>query len=575
MLKALTVYAHTVRNLRPAQWVYLPLRRVQARIRVAPSAVAPVLTNARELEPVLAALGTDCPEQVVARAEDAARRKFTFLGHTETLPHIDWRKRHVSHLWSYNLHYFDYARDLAWAYRRTGEEVFADTFEDMAESWIHGTDPGRGDGWEPYAVSLRIVNWVIALVLLYDTIEVSARRRIQASLALQAGWLERRLEYHIQANHLQKNFHALAVAGFYFAGRDAERWRRKGLRGSWTAVVEQVLPDGGHYERSPMYHAIALHDLLQLTRICAGRGEPIPPAVSERISSMVDALGILCRPNGELHLFNDSAREIAPTLQYLRRLSNHDRPRVPAEPHGAVALPDTGYFGWIDADPSGDRLIIDCGEPGPRYQPGHAHCDLLHFELDIAGRSFAVDAGVHGYEGDPYREFVRSTRAHNTVVVSDREQHELWGTFRMARRGRIRMARQSGSGQYRFDGEYSPYYDPHVVHHRSIERRPAGWRIVDRVKGAAGATLKSFLHLHPDWELMPAGPGWMARAGTHVIEVLPFGIDQAVVRAGESSPVQGWHCPAFGTALPAPVLEMTVRECAGDEFGYEIRRVNE
>ena len=29
-------------------------------------------------------------------------------------PPVDWTARHVSHLWSYNLHYFDYALDLAW-----------------------------------------------------------------------------------------------------------------------------------------------------------------------------------------------------------------------------------------------------------------------------------------------------------------------------------------------------------------------------------------------------------------------------------------------------------------------------
>ena len=29
---------------------------------------------------------------------------------------------------------------------------------------------------------------------------------------------------------------------------------------------------------------------------------------------------------------------------------------------------------------------------------------------------------MHGYDGDPYREYVRSTRAHNTVMISGGEQ---------------------------------------------------------------------------------------------------------------------------------------------------------
>jgi uncharacterized heparinase superfamily protein len=574
-VKRLLLYANTLRHLRLVQWLYMPLRRVQARLPLTsrqPGAVR--LTPAPALAAAAARLGVDDGERVAGRAQAVLRREFTFLGRTERLPVIEWDLRHVSHLWSYNLHYFDYAQDLAWAQRLTGDARTADAFVELALSWVAGTQPGRGDGWEPYAVSLRLVNWIKACLLLGDVIPTAARRKLETSMALQAAWLERRLERHIQANHLQKNFHALAVAGLCLEGSAAARWRRTGLRGSWAAVREQVLADGGHYERSPMYHAVALQDFLELMALAAAAGERVPEDVGARVGSMVDALGVLSRPAGSLHLFNDAAHGIAPSRAHLDRLAQAVLGRRVAAPDGAVALPESGYYGYIDGVRR-ERLLVDCGEPGPRHQPGHAHCGLLGFELDVAGRPLVVDAGVHGYDGDPFREYVRSTRAHNTVMIGGREQSEVWGTFRMARRARVLGAgiRTTAAGTV-IKGRYRPYHARRSVHARRIEAGAGRWRITDRVEGARGAPLHSFLHLHPDWTLVPGEDRLTATDGTRQVTIRSFGADAMRMVRGSEAPVQGWYCPEFGRALPAAVLELTVHHNDGREFGYEIEVVH-
>ncbi len=83
-----------------------------------------------------------------------------------------------------------------------------------------------------------------------------------------------------------------------------------------------------------------------------------------------------------------------------------------------------------------DMMVIDCGAIGPDYQPGHAHCDTLSYELAIDGRRVIVDSGVHDYEPTQHRAYARSTPAHNTVVIDGQEQSEMWGVFRVARRAR-------------------------------------------------------------------------------------------------------------------------------------------
>jgi uncharacterized heparinase superfamily protein len=565
----------TAAPLRWEQWLYRPVRRVQARlpIRVSPEPGRRSAARRTALEATAAELFGSPDAAAVDRADAVLLGEFRFLNRSLELPEIDWTHRHVSHLWSYNLHYFDYALDLVRAYRATGDFRYRDRFVELAEGWIAQCPPGRGDDWEPYAVSLRVVNWIYAILLLGDALGPPVRKRLETSLAAQTEYLSRRLELHILANHLQKNLKTLVVVGLYFSGPSPARWLEKGTRLLWRELFEQVLPDGTHYERSPMYHAIAARDFLEVVALLRAAGEPVPPEAAERIAAMLAALGVLSRPDGSLHLFNDAAHGIAPSRAELARLAQQVLGQPVPAPEPLLALPDGGYYGYVNVG-TDERLLMDCGEAGPSYQPGHAHCDLLSFELDLAGRPFAVDAGVHGYDGDPYREYVRSTRAHNTVVIAGRDQHEMWGTFRVARRGRVLHAGHEGDRErYRFTGAYSPYHDRRAGHHRTVEREAGRWRIADRVRGAAGARLDSYLHLHPDWEVAREDGRWLARAHGTAVEIAPFGVDRVRVRRGEMDPVQGWHCPEFGRALPAAALEMTVDGNDGREFGYTIRIV--
>jgi hypothetical protein len=572
LLDRALLYARTARHLRWEQWVYRPVRRVQRMLPVRlPAGASPVRESRFEAlaDTVLGWGPGDAGERLRA-AEAVVRGEFAFLNHRETLPEIDWNRRYVSHLWSYNLHYFDYALDLAWAYRLTGESRFSARYSELADDWILGTAPGRGDGWEPYAISLRVVNWIYARLLFGGAIEEDVRHRIDRSLHQQLRFLERRLELHILANHLQKNLKALVVGGLYFSDGSAGRWRARGAELLWRELFEQVLPDGCHFERSPMYHAIALRDFLEVVSLLRAAGEEAHPAAAERVGAMVRTLGVLSRPDGSLHLFNDAAQGIAPDRSWIASLARDVLGEEPASPRGPVALPDGGYFGWVDPE-RGERLLVDCGIPGPSYQPGHAHCDLLSFELDLVGRPVVVDSGVSGYEGDPLREYARSTRAHNTVMIGGREQSEVWGTFRVARRARVRAASQAAEGDgYRFAGSCSPFHDARARHHRTIQRDAGGWTVTDRVEGARGARLDSFLHLHPDFEVEREGGHWRARSRGLSLRVDTFGGDVAEVRRGERHPAQGWHCPEFGRALPAAVLHLSLEANDGRAFGFRI-----
>ena len=71
-----------------------------------------------------------------------------------------------------------------------------------------------------------------------------------------------RWKYHLLGNHLLENGIALAFTGACFEGPDAARWLATGLGILREQLPEQILADGMHFERSPMYQIRLAHSVM-------------------------------------------------------------------------------------------------------------------------------------------------------------------------------------------------------------------------------------------------------------------------------------------------------------------------
>ena len=319
-----------------------------------------------------------------------------------------WNDPRFEKLWLYNLHYFDY---LATKGHKEGAEVI--------EKWIRENPVGHGNGWEPYPISLRVVNWIKWLIRDQGS---GIRDQVRSSLEDQVKWLYPRLEYHLLANHLLANAKALVFAGKFIGN---EKWYRKGMTIYKKELPEQTCADGVNFERSPMYHCIILEDALDCFELTQ---EPI---FREYASKMLGALEVLCGPDGRISKFNDSTEGIAKSPEYLVAFAK----RLGVEPtrfkldHPAVDL-----SGFIRQEAGPWTLIAKCGDIGPSYQPGHAHADTFTFELWKSGRKVISDTGCSTYVPGPVRSYERSTAAHNTVVIDGRNSSEVWAAHRVGRR---------------------------------------------------------------------------------------------------------------------------------------------
>jgi uncharacterized heparinase superfamily protein len=550
----LCLYLWTASHLKPTQVAFQILRRVfPSRPPQVGNGAIPLRENVRLLcEPISSKFS----------GSDTA---FVFLNATKAFcaGGIDWKSAEMPKLWRYNLHYFDYLLD---------ENRSLESKRQLIRHWITHNPPGTEDAWEPYTVSLRIVNWV-KLFLAEPKVVQSAWL---TSLYQQAAWLEKNIEYHILANHYLKNGKALFFAGVFFEGQDAERWRGKGLRILSEEADEQFLGDGGHYERSPMYHSICLEDYLDVLNLMTLNAALVGPEVIKRLTEKatraLDFLNDVSLPDGEIPLFNDSAFGIAPApvrlFEYARRVTGYERSSPPTS-LTVIEKKESGYFGIRNGE---DMLIVDCGPVGPDYQPGHAHCDTLSYELALDGRRVIVDSGVYDYEAGVHRQYARSTRGHNTISVDGEEQSEIWGVFRVARRAypiAATIARLSGD-RVRFEGAHDGFrrLSGQVMHKRAIEYDGRGtWTVRDEVTGMGKHDVESSIHLHPDYSTKQVNDCLeiLRKDGKAIVRLELAG--NALIRVEP-----GRYFPEFGIEHTNEVI---VLSCSGTlplEFGYRISK---
>jgi uncharacterized heparinase superfamily protein len=454
-----------------------------------------------------------------------------------------------SKLWRYNLHYFDYLLDDG-----ASEEVK----DKLTSDWIKISLSLQEDAWEPYPISLRLVNWV-KYIAVYKNNPVP--ESWLQSLYQQAHILFNSIEYHILANHYLKNGIGLLFAGAFLNCSDSKKWFAKGKRILLQEADEQILNDGGHYEKSPMYHVILIEDYLDVVNLIQSNGLAFTSDeiafLNRKIVKALDYLSTIIMPDGEIPLFNDSAFNIAPRpdliFEYANQVLGYVRDNDEADGY-LKRLDDSGYFVIKDKQ---SMCIIDCGSISPDYQPGHTHCDLLSFELAINGCRVIVNSGLHDYENSDERRYCRSTRAHNTVEIDGKEQTEIWGQFRVAQRAKVLDASlsQMQDGTSAFKGSYSPYWggEDTIVHSRIVKYENKQWVFSDEVAGKGVHTVRNFIHIHPDVDCVEENGIYFLQKDSETLAKITFSDSVNVCLE------DGWYYPEFGKKCKNKVFRLSTR----------------
>lgn len=406
----------------------------------------------------------------------------------------DWNNPGWSRLWLYNLHYFD---------GLCAERMDANG-ELLIEKWIRENPPGGGCGWEPYPLSRRIVNWIKHVLTGHALSDLALH-----SLAIQIRYLRPRLEYHLLGNHLLANATALVFAGLFFSGEESGKWLRTGFRILRRELGRQILPDGGHIERSPMYHAIVLEDLLDVIQLHTVYGMSCPEELMEAAGRMLDWLKAMTHPDGGFALYNDCAFNGAAPTKKIEEYAKAFGIESAEGGSGTKWLEDSGYLRVQERTLT---VFFDAGPVGPAYQPGHAHADTFSLEVSIGSQRLLVDSGTSCYGVSEERARQRGTPAHNTLSVDGRDSSEVWSGHRVGRKARVtslKFSQPPGGQGLAVLASHDGFLRRHGsgLHSRRLDVRGDRIVIEDRVEGSGHHQVSMAYHFHPDISLSPAGKG--------------------------------------------------------------------
>jgi uncharacterized heparinase superfamily protein len=417
---------------------------------------------------------------------------FTFLNETYNLYNVGWDNNKISKLWRYNLHYFDYLLQ-----DNKLNNVQIDKQIRLIEIWIDNNEFGTGTGWEPYPTSIRIINWIK-----WHSLCGGLSDKAKLNLWNQTRLLAARPEYHLMGNHLFINAKALFFSSAYFQLNKKNKIYKIAKSILDKELDEQFLKDGAHFELSPMYHSLAMEDLLDLLSISNILPLTFPKEkIKIKVFKGMEWLKTMIYNNEELSHFNDCANGIAPKYSELKNYANRLGLDLVIEDNKFLHYhSDSGFIVYKD---NGSHLIADVAKIGPSYLPGHAHADTLSFELAISGQRIIVNSGTSLYGISLERLRQRSTAAHSTIEIDAQNSSEVWSGFRVARRAmpfKIEITQSPlQNNNLIFNASHDGYkrLKNKPIHKRSWFFNNNEWFIEDNITGENNE-ITSRYYLHPN-----------------------------------------------------------------------------
>ncbi len=424
------LYYHTVKNMKPSQ----VFNRLRIKLgKGCPLGVA-VTENRTNIQKVESPESLDFDPIFIARFPIAELMEDTItILHSDKK--MDWKRTwefdDKSALWNFNLHYFEYLFPLVKAWKETCEKEYLDKTVQMIDGWIDGNPRGSSPAWASYTTAFRIVTWISWYEYTCDELTGNFREKFLSSLHEQYRYLAGHLEKDILGNHYFEDLKSLVLASIFFKD---DAVFKKALADFKEECKEEILQDGMHFELSPMYHKIIFEGMLRVAVALRGFGRK-DQEIEAYIQPMLNVAYSFEDGLERVPLFNDGGNNVAKSLDMLLKTAE----KLGYKPEFRGQLRASGFYIFQNTvDGHTWKMVVDAGQPGPKYIPGHAHCDAMSFELFCDGKPVVVNCGTYAYQCKE-RSFFRSTAAHSTVMIEGTEQSQCWGAFRLANRSNTKV----------------------------------------------------------------------------------------------------------------------------------------
>ncbi|WP_051777271.1 alginate lyase family protein [Pseudorhizobium pelagicum] len=503
----------------------------------------------------------------------------------------------IKYAWEF--HRLQFLQPVAAHYLLSGDKSALDFLDRAINSWFIHNPPYRGIGWNSgIELALRSISLLVVSSCCGDDLSFPTRSRIRQILASHLAWM---LRFPSKFSSANNHLVAECAGEFLISLAMPELSGSRGNLAKAQAALEreagtQILADGVGAEQSPTYGAFTAEFLLLCAKAARDSGRPMDPSLNASLTRFAAFIGWISLADGTTPKIgdDDEGRVLSlaedencyptsvasaicghlniPPLgpapdKVSLRAAVFDSPTIgAAAPSGSKVFDTGGYSvfrGKIAEKPA--MVLFDHGPLGYLSIAAHGHADALSWQLFLRDRPVLVDPGTYLYHaGGAWRDWFRSTQAHNTLALGGRDQSTISGAFNWSHKAKAELLEHRREPTALFRASHDGYVKAfRLVHERTLSIASSSIQVTDRLLGSSAPPRVDMIYqLAPGIHAEVEGQHvHLSVAGEPVLRI-DFPSDGAVaVLAGQEPPQCGWVSPSFGTKLPSARIVWTAFTC--------------
>ena len=409
--------------------------------------------------------------------------RFRFLNHTVEASAAFSEENDAGPAWQAQLHSFEWLRDM----RAVGTEAARVQARQYVTDWAAANQNWHPLIWRPDVMSNRLCSWLTHSEFISAGADEEFAKTFLESSGRQVRHLRRAARFMPNGLERIETTKALIYVSLCLPG--GARFMPRLVKNVSKICDRQILPDGGHIERSPQAQLSALRNLIDVRSILKISLLDIPDSLRRAIDRATPMLRFYRHGDGGFALFN-GANEGEPWLI--------DVVLTKAEARGKP-LTSAVHTGFERIAANRTLLISDTGTPSRTTRGTHA--GSLSFEMSVGKQRVIVNCGAYAGRDETWRLAQRATAAHSTLVVEDRNSTEVRPDGTMGKTVADAWCEQlEADGNTWLDISHDGYAQSlGVLHRRRIYMSASGTDVrgEDTLEGEGDHKFTIRFHLHP------------------------------------------------------------------------------
>ncbi|WP_319417176.1 alginate lyase family protein [Marispirochaeta aestuarii] len=483
-------------------------------------------------------------------------------------------------LWELNR--FTYIFPLVYQFKQKGEIKYLDKIKSLILTWEKQNPFLKGINWcSSLEAAIRVINWSFLLSSLRGFFDDSMSNRIQLLIYQHVWFIRRNLSLFSSANnHLIGELIGIYIGSVVLpTSRKAKKWKEYSYKKLIKQLHLQFYADGMNKEQAFYYQHSVIDLYLIMMSFATKYGDPILP-FEKVVRKSLSALYSVSYDDKNVPQVGDAddavtldmgQKEIGVYYSLFSTMKSlWGNSRVIEEENGDIK---TEFYslniGRINSykrvrknilfEKAGycvlrDRLnktflLFCCGPLGYRSIAAHGHADANSFFLSVKNKPVFIDTGTYAYHDLPeWRNYFRSTRAHNSLTINGLSQSEMLGAFMWGKKAHTKI---SVFDQNRVNGRHDGFssWNERVWHEREIRIKENGnieYEIADKISGSKQKRVDLFFHVSPEFHTIEEFGNKLRISSLNVHVFLEFEpwLNYSIIK-GQIDPVCGWYSNSF------------------------------